>query len=220
MKNVIIAGATGMVGQLVLEECLQRPDVAKVTSLVRRRTGNTHPKLVEITVADFLDYSALEKYFKDQDIAFFCIGVYTGQFPPEEFRKITVDYTKAFAETLRRNSSKTSFCFLSGAGADPSGKSRMQFARDKGVAENFLSSLGFSSLHIFRPGYIYPVTPRKEPNFSYRIFRALYKPLFSWIYPNIGISSVQLAQAMVDAGFNGHEKQVLENKNIRAMIRK
>lgn len=151
-------------------------------------------------------------------MAFYCIGAYTGQVPKEEFRKITVDFTEAFAKTLREHSQKTSFCFLSGQGADQKEKSSMQFARDKGAAENYLISLKFDRLYIFRPGYIYPVTPRKEPNFSHKLMRALYKPVLKWLYPNIGISSEELAKVMVNAGINGADKIIFENKALRAAI--
>ena len=174
-KNVIITGSSGMIGGLILQKCLERNDVAKVTSLVRKKSGISHPKLVEIVHGDFLNYSAVEDHFKNQDVCFFCIGVYTGQVPKEEFVRITVGYTKAFAETLKRLSPETVFCFLSGSGADTKEKSRILFAREKGKAENILLGLSFKATHIFRPGYIYPVSPRKEPNLSYRIFRVLYK---------------------------------------------
>ncbi|MEO5644004.1 MAG: hypothetical protein ABIQ40_20500 [Bacteroidia bacterium] len=94
----------------------------------------------------------------------------------------------------------------------------MQFARDKGAAENYLISLKFDRLYIFRPGYIYPVTPRKEPNFSHKLMRALYKPVLKWLYPNIGISSEELAKVMVNAGINGADKIIFENKALRAAI--
>jgi uncharacterized protein YbjT (DUF2867 family) len=215
MKNILITGSNGMIGQLILSYCLNHKDVAKVTSIVRRKSGFTHPKLVELIHENFLDYSSITEHFKNIDTAFYCIGVYTGQVPKDEFRKITVDYTEAFAKTLRANSEKTKFCFLSGAGADPTGKSSMMFARDKGVAENILLSLKFDQTYIFRPAYIYPVTPRKEPNFSYKLFRFLYKPLIA-IYPNGGITSEELAKVMTNIGLNGGEKTVYENRDIRA----
>ncbi len=204
-----------MIGGLILLECLKRDDINKITSIVRRKSGITHPKLVEVIHENFLDFSSILEHFKNQDIAFYCIGAYTGQVPKEEFRKITFEYTVAFAKALRENSSKTAFCFLSGQGADQTEKSSMQFARDKGAAEKYLIGLKFDALHIFRPGYIYPVTPRKEPNFSYKLMRALYKPLLRWIYPNIGISSEELSNVMLNSGMNGAEKIIFENRDIR-----
>jgi nucleoside-diphosphate-sugar epimerase len=217
MKNVIITGTNGMIGQLILEYCLQREDVTKVTSLTRKKTGISHPKLLEVIHENYLDFSSISKVLQQQDICFFCIGVYTGQVPRDEFRKITVDVTAAFAKELKQQSPNTGFCFLSGQGADSSEKSKVMFALDKGVAENRLIALNFTHLAIFRPGYIYPVTPRKEPNALYRIFRVLYKPFLSKIYPNIGLTSEQLATAMVNIGFNGGDKIIYENREIKQL---
>jgi uncharacterized protein YbjT (DUF2867 family) len=219
MKNVIVTGSTGMIGSLILKECLERADVARVTTLVRKPTRLKHPKLNEVVHADMLDLSSVVKELTGQDIAFFCIGAYTGALSPSEFRKVTVDYTISFAKALFAQSPQSVFCFLSGGGADRTEKSRMQFARDKGAAENFLFSAGFPRVHSFRPGYIYPVTPRHEPNGMYRMMRVLYKPLFSWLMANDSIPSTELAQAMVRVGFEGHPQEILENRDIRAVMK-
>jgi hypothetical protein len=168
---------------------------------------------------DFLDFSAISSYFSNQDLCFFCIGVYTGQVSREEFRKITVDTTAAFAGTLKEKSPGATFCFLSGQGADRSEKSRIMFAKDKGIAENILDNLQFRELYIFRPGYIYPVAPRKEPNLQYTILRKLYKPVLSKLFPWATITSEQLANAMIEAGFNGGPKMICENSEIKALLR-
>lgn len=198
----------------MLKHCLERDDVNMITSIARKKTGIIHPKLLEIIHGDFLDYSSIDDSLKNQDICFYCIGVYTGVVPKEEFHKITVDYTRAFAEALKRNSSEASFCFLSGQGADSKEKSPIMFARDKGIAENILLRLNFSYTYIFRPGYIYPVTPRKEPNFIYRMMRVLYK-IFSPVFPDMGVKSEVLAKAMVDAAFSKSDKVIFENRAIR-----
>jgi uncharacterized protein YbjT (DUF2867 family) len=219
MKNAIITGATGMVGGIVLQHCLWSDEIQKITSLVRRPSGVIHAKLYEIVCNDFLHYEGLEEDFSDQDIAYFCLGAYTGAVPDDEFRRITVDYTLAFARALQKASPQAAFCFLSGQGADQTEQSRMAFARYKGAAEKALLEIGFPRVHIFRPGYIYPVTPRKEPNLMYTITRFLY-PLLCRLYPNIGISSEDLARAMVLAGLCGtgeNENPVLENKDIRSL---
>jgi len=218
MKRILIAGTNGMIGKLILDLCLQRTDVASVTSITRKPLGITHPKLKEVIHTDFLDLNPIRDQFRNQDCCFYCIGVYTGTVPREEFRKITVDYTRAFAETLKQMSPEVVFCFLSGQGADQTGKSKLMFAQDKGIAENILEQLAFRQLTIVRPGYIYPVTPRKEPNFFYLLSRILYKPLLSKLYPNIGLSSVQLANAMVKLGLDGATQQVYENKEIRQVV--
>ncbi len=216
-RNVIITGANGMIGGLILSACLERSDVQKVTSIVRKRSGLQHPKLFEIVHQNFLDFSGIEDRLQNQDICFFCIGVYTGTVPKDEFRRITVDVTAAFASALILQSPNLGFCFLSGQGADLTEKSTVMFAKDKGAAENILLGLQFKQLAIFRPGYIYPVTPRKEPNLFYRITRILYKPLLSKVYPNIGLSSQELADAMVKRAFTVADKQIYENKEIKAL---
>jgi nucleoside-diphosphate-sugar epimerase len=213
MKNIIITGTNGMIGNLILQICLKRDDVAKVTSITRKALGIYHPKLEEIIHNDFLDYSRVEAYLKNQDVCFYCIGVYTGQVPTEEFKKITVVYTEIFASVLRRNNEATNFCFLSGQGADSLEKSKVLFAREKGIAENILLKLKFANTHIFRPGYIYPDVARKEPNAMYKLMRLLYEPI-KFIYPNIGVTSQKLATAMVEVGMNGG-KVIFENKDIR-----
>lgn len=215
-KNVIITGATGMTGSMILDKCLANDEVKKVTSVVRRPTGKQHPKLVEVVHSDFLNFEHAE-YLKNQDVCYYCIGVYTGQAPREQFSEITIGYTKAFASALRAQNDKTTFCFLSGDGADRSEKSRIMFKKDKGIAENSLIALQFNRLYIFRPGYIYPTIPRKEPNRSYIFFRYAYKGLLQYIYPNIGLTSEQLSNAMTNAGLYGAEKETLENADIRRM---
>jgi uncharacterized protein YbjT (DUF2867 family) len=218
-KRVIITGTTGMVGGCALRLCLENPDVSQVTVIGRSPTGINDAILREVVVDDFTDYSALEDTLKNQDTALYCLGAYTGAVPDDLFRQITVDYTLAFARSLHRASPQATFCFLSGQGADQTEKSRMAFARYKGAAETALLDIGFPRVHIFRPGYIYPVTPRKEPNLVYTISRFLY-PLLRRLYPNIGIPSEDLARAMVHAGIygtGGIENPILENKDIRFM---
>jgi len=218
-KRVIITGATGLVGGCALRICLENPDVSLVTLIGRRHTGINDARLREVVVDDFTDYSALADALENQDAALYCLGVYTGAVPDDLFRQITVDYTLAFARALHRASPQAAFCLLSGQGADQTEQSRMAFARYKGAAETALLETGFPRVHLFRPGYIYPVTPRKEPNLVYTITRFLY-PLLSRLYPNIGISSEDLAAAMVHAGLYGtgeNDNPVLENKNIRSM---
>ena len=217
MKNILITGSNGMIGNLILQKCLASEDVKQVTILVRKPSGFQHPKLKEVLHGNFLDYSGVEDFLKNQDVCFYCIGVYTGQVPPAEFRKITVDFTKSFGETLKQNSPRATFCFLSGQGVDPQEKSRIMFARDKGAAENSLLNLKFEAIHFFRPGYIYPTVKRKEPNLMYKILRVLYKPILSKIYPNFGITSEQLAQAMVEVGLKGNKNVIFENKDIRTL---
>jgi len=218
--RLIIVGATGMVGGYVLRYVLEHPVIGSVTAIVRRSLGISHPKLKEVLHRDFADSSALAETLTGQDAAVFCLGAYTGVVSDAELRAATVDYTVEFARVLRASSRDAAFSFLSGSGADPTGQSRMAFARYKGEAENALRAAGFPSLYIFRPAYIYPVEPRKEPNFSYRFLRAIY-PVFRVLFPNQVIRADDLARAMVDVVVSETgvaPSMVFENRDIRALI--
>ena len=217
--RLVIVGATGMVGGCTLRYALDHPSIGVVTVIGRRKLGISHRKLKEVLHPDFGDCSALAKPLSDQDAAIFCLGVYTGAVPDAEFRKITVDYTIEFARVLRASSPGAGFSFLSGSGADQMEQSRIAFARYKGKAENALLAAGFPRLYIFRPAYIYPVEPRKEPNFSYRLLRAIY-PAFRMLFPNQVIRADDLAKAMANVAVRGkreRESVVFENREIRAM---
>ena len=210
--KVIIAGGTGMVGELVLKYCLNSPKTTEVVSLVRKPATSNHPKLKEIIIRDFEDYAVYRDLFQKVEAAFFCIGVYTGQVRDALFRKITVDYAVAFANALAENSPQARLCLLSGAGADRTEQSRTAFAKYKGMAENQITALELE-FYAFRPAYIYPVTPRPEPNFMYKISRTLY-PLLKLLGEKFSIKSTELAEAMFKVGVAGAEKEILENKDI------
>ncbi len=216
-NKILIPGATGMIGSLVLDQCLSTPEIKQVISLVRRATGITHPKLQEIVVSDFMDLSSHQETLQNTDLVFYCLGAYTGSAVPEELRRITVDMPAHLADTLLQVGARPTFCLLSGAGADRTEKSRMAFARDKGAIENILSRKGFSAFYSFRPSYIYPVTPREEPNFSYRLMRTLY-PLIRLLGDKHSIPSTGLAAAMVHVGLHGHKNEVLENQDILTSV--
>jgi uncharacterized protein YbjT (DUF2867 family) len=219
-KRLVILGATGMVGGYALGSALDDPSVGRVTVIVRRKLGISHPKLNEVTHQDFADCSSLADALVAQDAAIFCLGAYTGAVTAAELRTITVGYTVEFARVLRLSSPEVAFSFLSGKGADPTGRSRMPFARYKGEAEKALLGAGFSSVYIFRPAYIYPVEPRKEPNFSYRLLRAIY-PTFRLLFPNQVICADDLARAMVNVALAKtaeRESRIFENHDIRAMV--
>jgi uncharacterized protein YbjT (DUF2867 family) len=191
-----------------------------VTSIARRTLGISHPKLKEVLHPNFADCSALTGTLSGQDAAVFCMGTYTGVVPDAELRTITVDYTIEFARVFHGSSPEAAFSFLSGNGADPTGRSRIPFARYKGEAEKALLAAGFSRVYLFRPAYIYPVEPRKEPNVGYRLLRAIY-PAFRVLFPNQVIRADDLARVMVDAAVRGTPQRagpVLENRDIRALV--
>jgi uncharacterized protein YbjT (DUF2867 family) len=219
-KHLVLVGATGMVGGYALRYALEHPAVERVTAIGRRTLGISHPKLNEILHPNFGDCSALAEPLSHQDAAIFCLGAYTGAVPDAEFRTITVDYTVEFARVFHTSSPNADFAFLSGQGADPTGNSRIAFARYKGEAENALLATGFHGVYIFRPAYIYPVKPRTEPNLGYRLLRTIY-PVFRTLFPSQVIRADDLARVMVDVAIRGTKErtaQVFENNDIRAMV--
>ena len=220
-QRLVVVGATGMVGGYALRYALDHPDVGRVTAIGRKKLGISHPKLDEVLHRDFADCSALVETLSGQHAVIFCLGTYTGSVSDADLRTITVDYTVEFARVLRGGSPDAAFSFLSGNGADPTGRSRMAFARYKGEAEKALLAAGFPHVYIFRPAYIYPVQPRKEPTFSYRLLRAIY-PVFRLLFPNQVIPADDLAHAMVDVAVRETPEiggLVFENRDIRALVK-
>jgi uncharacterized protein YbjT (DUF2867 family) len=220
MKRLVIVGATGMVGGCALRYALDQPEVEHVTSVGRRKIGISHFKLSEVLHPDFTDCTALEGTLTGQDGVVFCLGTYTGAVADAQLRKITVDYTVEFARVLQGSSPDAAFSFLSGNGADPTGRSRMAFARYKGEAEKAVIAAGFPRVYIFRPAYIYPVEPRTEPNLSYRLLRWIY-PAFRLAFPALVIRSDDLSRAMVDVVVHRtgeRQSVVFENRDIQALV--
>ena len=219
-KRLVIIGASGMVGGYAIRFALDNPAVNSVTSIGRKKLGISHPKLKEVLHQNFADCSPLADALSNHDAVAYCLGAYTGSVSDAELHGITVDYTVEFSRVLRGSSPGAAFSFLSGNGADPTGRSRLAFARYKGEAENAVLAAGFPHVYLFRPAYIYPVEPRNEPNFSYRLLRTVY-PVFRVLLPNQVIRADDLARAMVDLVLRQtHERQglVLENRDIRAMV--
>jgi len=220
-KRVVVVGASGMVGGYALRYALDSPAVKSVTSIGRKKLGISEPKLKEVVHQDFANCSSLADLLSEQDAAVYCLGTYTGSVSDAELRTITAGYTIEFARVLRNSSPNASFSFLSGNGADPTGRSRLAFARYKGEAERALLAAGFPHVYLFRPAYIYPVQPRKEPNLSYRLIRAVY-PVFRLLFPNQVVRADDLAWAMVDVVLRETQEQqglILENRDIRAMVK-
>jgi uncharacterized protein YbjT (DUF2867 family) len=220
-KRVVVVGASGMVGGYALRYALDSPAVKSVTSIGRKKLGISEPKLKEVVHQDFANCSSLADLLSEQDAAVYCLGTYTGSVSDAELRTITAGYTIEFARVLRNSSPNASFSFLSGNGADPTGRSRLAFARYKGEAERALLAAGFPHVYLFRPAYIYPVQARKEPNFNYRLIRAVY-PVFRLLFPNQVVRADDLAWAMVDVVLREtqeHQGLILENRDIRAMVK-
>jgi uncharacterized protein YbjT (DUF2867 family) len=215
-----------MVGSYALRSALESSAVKSVTSIGRKKVGISHPKLKEVMHQNFADCSALTDVLSGQEAAVYCLGAYTGSVSDAELHAITTDYTIEFTRVLRESSPNAAFSFLSGNGADQTGRSRIAFARYKGEAEKALIAAGFPRIFLFRPAYIYPVQPRKEPNLSYRLLRAAY-PVFRVLFPNQVIRADDLAWAMVNVVVGHTEKGqefvtgnvVLENRDIRTLVK-
>jgi uncharacterized protein YbjT (DUF2867 family) len=219
-QSLVIVGATGMVGRYALRYALDNSEVKSVTSIGRKKLGISHPKLKEVLHQNFADCSPLANVLSNQDAVVYCLGTYTGSVSDEQLRVITADFTVEFARVFRDGSPDAAFSFLSGSGADPTGRSRLAFARYKGQAEKALLAAGFPRVYLFRPAYIYPVEPRKEPNFNYRLIRAIY-PVFRVLFPSQVIRADDLARAMVEVVLRQTQERqglVFENRDIRSMV--
>lgn len=214
-SHVLITGASGMVGGEILRLALASDRVSWVTTLGRRELPIKSPKLRQIIVTDFLDYSQLAESLVDVTVCFYCLGVYTGDVSPDLFRTIMTDYPVAFARAFKIASPNATFVLLSGQGADRTEKSRVMFCRDRGAAENGVLAQHFPKTLIFRPGYIYPSVPRKEPNRFYAVMRYVYPIFLEPFFVSAGVRSSQLAEVMVAAAFSSSESTTYENAQIR-----
>ena len=209
-KNILIAGSSGMVGNELLKICLESKEINKIYLLSRNPSTHKNPKVQEIIINDFLNYNSISSISDQIDVVFFCIGVYTGAVDKNLFKQITVDYPTALGKKIIAHWPLSKFILLSGAGADRTEKSRVLFAKYKGIAENQLYQLFKNNFYSARPGYIYPVIKRKEPNFMYRLFRIVY-PIIKCLGKKISITSVQLAKAMFVMGVREQHQTAFEN---------
>ena len=216
-KQILIAGASGMVGNHLLEICINSNEIEKIFILSRKPIQNKHQKIQEILIDDFMNYDEVISNFKHVDVVFFCIGVYTGTVNRETFRKITIDYPVALAKAVYTYSPASKFILLSGAGADRTEKSKLMFAKDKGIAENKLHENYGDNFHSARPGYIYPVIKRNEPNISYAFFRLFY-PIIRLLGKKLSITSLELANAMFVMGMKQQSQTIFENDEMRKMF--
>lgn len=215
--NVILFGATGMIGQGVLREALRAPDVARVLAVVRNTTGVSDPKLQELVHHDFTDFSDVEAQLGGFDACFYCLGVSAAGMSEADYRHITYDFTLAAATTLARASPGMTFIYISGAGTDSSGKGRSMWARVKGQTENALSRLPFHAVHMFRPGYIHPAHGERSKTAAYRIFYSATGwlfPLLRRILPSYVTTTEVLARAMLRVAREGASQRILENRDI------
>ena len=209
--KILVTGGSGMIGRLIIDRAIQSQKIDQIISIVRTETNHYHDKLTQVSKSDFTDWQSVN--FRDIDVVFFCLGVYTGSVTDPEFKRITVDFPVSLAQEYKKQNPNGRFILLSGQGSDRTEQSRVSFARYKGMAENQIAELKFAQFNSFRPAYIYPVTPRNEPNLGYKISRWLY-PLIKKLGPNYSITSEQLADAMLTAALTKQPEQIIENKSI------
>jgi uncharacterized protein YbjT (DUF2867 family) len=215
--KVILFGASGMVGQGVLRECLLDGDVEAVLAIGRRATGQPHAKLHELAHADFADFSAIAGQLSGYDACFFCLGVSAAGMKEEEYRRVTYGFTLAAAEVLVRQNPGMTFVYVSGTGTDSSEKGRVMWARVKGATENALLALPFKAAYMFRPGIIQPLHGIKSRTGLYRAFYTVAAPLFPAMrafFPKRVITTEQVGRAMLAVAKRGASKKLLENSDI------
>lgn len=215
--NVLIFGATGMIGSGALLEALDDPAVDSVRTIGRSPTGRSHPKLREIVRKDFFDWSDGADALDGVDACLFCLGVSSAGMGETEYRRLTRDLTVAVAEALVERSPEAVFCFVSGAGTDSSEQGRVMWARVKGEAENAVLGVPFRGAYVFRPGYIQPLRGVRSRTRLYAVLYALVGPLYPLLrrlFPRQVTDSVTLGRAMLRVARDGCERRVLEGADI------
>ena len=218
--NVIVFGATGMVGQGVLRECLLDPRVETVVTVGRSATGQQHPKLREIVHRDLLDFRPIAAQLSGLDACFFCLGISSAGMTEEQYGRVTYDITLAAAETLVRLNPRMTFIYVSGVGTDSTEKGRTMWARVKGMTENALLRMAFKAAYMFRPGVIQPLHGITSRTRLYRAGYVVFKPLFPLLkrmFPRQILTTEEIGWAMIEAALHGAPKPVLEPPDIKAM---
>jgi uncharacterized protein YbjT (DUF2867 family) len=216
--RAIITGATGMVGEGVLHECLQHPDVEKVLIINRKPSGFSHPKLSEIVHGNFLDLSPVSAQLSGYNACYFCLGVSSVGMKEPEYHRLTYELTMHMATLLSKSNPDMVFCYISGAGTD-STESKSMWARVKGKTENHLMKLPFKKAYMFRPGFIEPTKGLKNTLKVYNYIGWLI-PIMRSLSPGLICSLREIGLAMINAVKIGYDKQVLEVKDIKALAAK
>ena len=218
--RVILFGATGMVGQGVLRECLLDPEVESVLSVGRRPVGRVHPKLRELVRADLFDLAPVEDDLRGYDACFFCLGVSSAGMTEADYRHVTYDLTVAVAATLSKLDPGMTFIYVSGAGTDSTEHGRRMWARIKGRTENALLRLPFKAAYMFRPGVIRALHGIRSTTRVYRVLYAVLTPvvlLVSAIAPNSVTTTEKMGRAMIHAAARGAPSAVLDTRAINRL---
>jgi uncharacterized protein YbjT (DUF2867 family) len=218
--NVILFGATGMIGQGVLRECLLDPDVTRVLSVARSSTGQHDDKLRELLHEDFTNFSAVERELTGYDACFFCLGVSSAGMSEADYARVTYDFTLAAARLLAKANPEMTFIYVSGAGTDSSEKGRSMWARVKGRTENALLALPFKAKFMFRLGFIQPMHGIVSKTRLYRVLYAAIAPLVPLLkaaFPSAITTTERVGRAMLALAKRGGGKTLLENADVNAL---
>jgi len=220
--KVIIFGASGMVGQSVLRECIMDTGVEQVNAIGRTPLKMVNPKLKNIVHKDFLNFASLEKQFKGIDVCFYCLGIASAGLTEEEYKRITCDYTVAAAKTLLKVNPKISFIFISGMGADSTENGRIMWARVKGKTENEILAMKFKRAVVIRPAFIEPKDGIRSRTRLYRVlYRAFWPimPLIKLFAPKSVIDTRTLGKLMLRIAREAAPKQIMESADMVAFAK-
>ena len=214
--NALITGATGMVGEGVLLQCLEDPNVENILVLTRKPTGRVHPKLKEIVHQNFFDLTPVADQLAGYNACYFCLGVSSLGMKEEEYTRLTYTLTMHVASILADRNPEMVFCYVSGAGTDSSEKGKLMWARVKGKTENDLMKLPFRKVYAFRPGAMIATPGQKNILTAYKYFSWMF-PILKLLFPNSICTLEQVAQAMIAVTVTGYEKQHIEVKDIKCI---
>ena len=217
--KVVIFGATGMVGQGALHAALEASDVDSVLVIVRTPTGVIDPRLREVVQPNAHDIVALESELRGIDACLYCLGVSSAGLKETDYRRITVDFTRAIGDVLFRANPAMAMCFISGQGSDATGQSRTMWARVKGEAERYVMDT-FKYGYAFRPGYIHPENGIVSKTWLYRTLYALMRPIGAWlvrIKPQMATTSSKVGRALLQAARERGPTRIIESLELNEM---
>lgn len=211
--NVIITGATGMVGEGVLQECITNEQIGKILLVNRKPSGVSDPKVTELVHRDFNDISTVIDQLKGYDACYFCAGVSSVGLKEEAYYALTYTLTLNFARQLAGANPGMTFCYVSGAGTDSTEKGRIMWARVKGKTENDLTKLPFKAVYNFRPAFMKPTKGAKNVKGGYTLLTAIY-PVLKFLIPRYVLTLEQVGKAMINVSLNGYNKSIVDVKDI------
>jgi len=215
-NNVIITGSTGMVGEGVLIQCLNNPEIDSVLVINRKPCGYHHAKIKEIIHTNFFDFSAIEEQLKGYQACFFCLGISSIGVDQDTYFKMTYTLTLHIAKTLVKLNDDMTFCYVSGSGTNENG--RLNWQQVKGRTENELSALPFAQVYHFRPGFIKPIKVQKYAHNFYKYINWLF-PIGRKLFPNGFCTMTELGDAMINTLHAKNQRKIIEGKDIITMAK-